>query len=53
MLLTAATLLTGRELLRPGWIEVSGANVYAIGAGAPPEALAEFLRLGTDYAARL
>ncbi|HEX3288475.1 MAG TPA: N-acetylglucosamine-6-phosphate deacetylase [Mycobacterium sp.] len=39
MLITADTLLTGRELLRPGWIEVSGANVYAIGAGAPPEAV--------------
>src|SRR5512133_1106697 len=39
MLITADTLLTGRELLRPGWIEVSGANVYAVGAGAPPEAV--------------
>ena len=37
MLITADTLLTGRELLRPGWIEISGANVYAVGAGAPPE----------------
>jgi N-acetylglucosamine-6-phosphate deacetylase len=37
MLITAETLLTGRELLRPGWIEVSGANIYAIGGGAPPE----------------
>ena len=24
MLITADTVLTGRELLRPGWIEVSG-----------------------------
>ena len=24
MLMTADTMLTGRELLRPGWIEVSG-----------------------------
>ena len=38
MLLTADTLLTGRELLRPGWIEVSGSCVEAIGAGAPPHA---------------
>ncbi|OYN75764.1 N-acetylglucosamine-6-phosphate deacetylase [Mycolicibacterium sphagni] len=36
MLLTAETLLTGRELLRPGWIEVSGATVAALGAGDPP-----------------
>ncbi|WP_396930761.1 N-acetylglucosamine-6-phosphate deacetylase [Mycolicibacterium sp.] len=36
MLLTAQTLLTGRELLRPGWIEVSGTTVRALGAGAPP-----------------
>ncbi|WP_319429023.1 N-acetylglucosamine-6-phosphate deacetylase [Mycobacterium sp. RTGN5] len=36
MLLTAQTLLTGRELLRPGWIEVSGTTVRAIGTGAPP-----------------
>ena len=37
-MLTADTLLTGRELLRPGWIEVSGGCVEAIGAGAPPHA---------------
>ena len=36
MLLTADTLLTGRELLRPGWIEVSDGAVQAVGAGAPP-----------------
>ena len=36
MLLTAGTVLTGRELLRPGWIEVSGQRVTAIGAGPPP-----------------
>lgn len=35
MLLTAATVLTGAELLRPGWIEVSGGVITAIGAGAP------------------
>lgn len=36
MLLTAETLLTGRELLRPGWIEVSSGRVDAVGAGTPP-----------------
>jgi N-acetylglucosamine-6-phosphate deacetylase len=36
VLLTVDTLLTGRELLRPGWIEVSQTTVDAIGTGAPP-----------------
>ena len=36
MLLTAGTVLTGRELLRPGWIEVSGSRITAVGAGGPP-----------------
>jgi N-acetylglucosamine-6-phosphate deacetylase len=36
VLLTVDTLLTGRELLRPGWIEVSQGVVDAIGTGAPP-----------------
>jgi N-acetylglucosamine-6-phosphate deacetylase len=36
MLITADTLLTGRELLRPGWIEVSQGTVHAVGTGAPP-----------------
>ena len=36
MLLTADTLLTGRELLRPGWIDVSDDVVRAAGAGAVP-----------------
>lgn len=36
MLLTADTLLTGSELLRPGWIEVSQGVVEAVGTGAPP-----------------
>ena len=36
MLLTVDTLLTGRELLRPGWIEISHGVIDAIGAGAPP-----------------
>ena len=36
MLLTADTVLTGSELLRPGWIEVAGDTIAAIGAGSPP-----------------
>lgn len=36
MLLTAGTVLTGRELLRPGWIEVSGQKITAVGAGVAP-----------------
>jgi N-acetylglucosamine-6-phosphate deacetylase len=36
LLITVDTLLTGRELLRPGWIDVSGATIVAVGAGAPP-----------------
>jgi N-acetylglucosamine-6-phosphate deacetylase len=36
VLWTADTLLTGRELLRPGWIEVSDGTVAAVGAGAAP-----------------
>jgi N-acetylglucosamine-6-phosphate deacetylase len=36
VLLTAETLLTGRELLRPGWIELADGVVSAVGAGAAP-----------------
>lgn len=36
MLITADTLLTGRELLRPGWIDVSDGVVLAVGGGPPP-----------------
>jgi len=36
MLITADTIATGRELLRPGWIDVQGAVVRAVGAGVPP-----------------
>ncbi len=36
MLLTADTIVTGREVLRPGWIEVSGTSLAAIGSGDPP-----------------
>lgn len=38
MLLTAETVLTGRELLRPGWIEVSRGAVRALGTGSAPRA---------------
>lgn len=38
MLLAADTLLTGAELLRPGWIDVADGTIRAIGAGAPPRA---------------
>jgi N-acetylglucosamine-6-phosphate deacetylase len=36
VLLTADTLLTGRELLRPGWVDASDGVVRAIGAGPAP-----------------
>jgi N-acetylglucosamine-6-phosphate deacetylase len=36
VLLTADTLLTGRDLLRPGWIDISQGLVHAVGAGAAP-----------------
>lgn len=38
MLLTADTVVTGTEVLRPGWIEFSDASVTAIGSGDPPRA---------------
>jgi N-acetylglucosamine-6-phosphate deacetylase len=37
VLLTADTLLTGRELLRPGWIEITHGAVNAVGAGPSPQ----------------
>ncbi|GLP76802.1 N-acetylglucosamine-6-phosphate deacetylase [Mycobacterium antarcticum] len=39
MLITADTLLTGRELLRPGWIEIFDGVVQAVGSGAAPGAV--------------
>jgi N-acetylglucosamine-6-phosphate deacetylase len=36
MLITAETVLTGRELLRPGWIDISGETVTAVGGGEAP-----------------
>jgi N-acetylglucosamine-6-phosphate deacetylase len=36
VLIAADTLLTGAELLRPGWIDLAGDSVRAVGAGHPP-----------------
>ncbi|WP_420121950.1 N-acetylglucosamine-6-phosphate deacetylase [Nakamurella sp.] len=36
MLITADTIATGAELLRPGWIEIADGRVRALGAGLPP-----------------
>lgn len=36
MLLAAGTVVTGAEVLRPGWIEVRDGTVQAVGGGAPP-----------------
>ncbi|MEO3756987.1 N-acetylglucosamine-6-phosphate deacetylase [Mycobacterium sp. B14F4] len=36
MLLTADELVTGREVFRPGWIEVSNAVIQGVGGGVPP-----------------
>jgi len=47
MMLTADTVLTGRELLRPGWIEVCGTKVCAVGAGPPPRAVERALGAAT------
>lgn len=38
MLLTADAVATGRELLRPGWIDVSDGVVLAVGGGPAPRA---------------
>jgi N-acetylglucosamine-6-phosphate deacetylase len=35
VLLAAGTVLTGSELLRPGWIDVVGGLIAAVGAGGP------------------
>lgn len=36
MLITADTIATGAELLRPGWLEIVDGRVLAVGAGTPP-----------------
>ncbi len=36
MLLRADTVLTGREMLRPGWLEIADGTILQVGTGAPP-----------------
>ncbi|MGJ0184700.1 N-acetylglucosamine-6-phosphate deacetylase [Corynebacterium glyciniphilum] len=36
MLVTAGVLVTGEEVLRPGWMEISDGSVTALGQGDPP-----------------
>ncbi len=36
MLITADAVVTGREVLRPGWVEVSGARVRSVASGSAP-----------------
>ena len=36
MLLSDDEVLTGTDMLRPGWIEVAGGTITALGAGDPP-----------------
>lgn len=38
MLLTADTVLTGRETLRPGWIDIAHGAVRGVGSGTAPDA---------------
>ncbi len=47
MLLTADTVVTGSELWRPGWIEVSDGTVAAVGSGAAPRRADHALGLAT------
>lgn len=36
MLISAQEIVTGREVLRPGWLEVAAGRVVAVGSGPPP-----------------
>ena len=36
MIVRAGTVLTGREVLRPGWVETAGSVIVALGSGEPP-----------------
>ena len=36
MLITADRIVTGHEVLRPGWVDVVGSQVVALGSGPPP-----------------
>ncbi|WP_156892845.1 hypothetical protein [Corynebacterium sputi] len=38
-ILTAAALVTGHEVLRPGWLEITGDTVTALGQGPAPRPL--------------
>ncbi len=38
MMITAGTVVTGREVLRPGWIDVDDGRVLTLDAGDPPRA---------------
>jgi N-acetylglucosamine-6-phosphate deacetylase len=40
-LVTADVLVTGDEVLRPGWVEVTDGTVTALGAGEPPRPTAD------------
>ncbi|MGV0868982.1 N-acetylglucosamine-6-phosphate deacetylase [Corynebacterium kalidii] len=40
-LVTADVLVTGDEVLRPGWVEVTDGTVTALGAGEPPRPSAD------------
>ena len=40
-LITAATIVTGSEILRPGWVEVDGQAVVGLGSGEPPRPLTD------------
>lgn len=35
MIVRAGTVLTGREVLRPGWVETAGSVIVALGSGEP------------------
>jgi N-acetylglucosamine-6-phosphate deacetylase len=50
MLITADVLVTGTEVRRPGWLEVSGGRVTALGTGDPPRPVASDHSAGGDLA---
>jgi N-acetylglucosamine-6-phosphate deacetylase len=41
MLITADTLVTGSEILRPGWVEVVDGRVAGLGSSGPPRPLTD------------
>ena len=36
LVVSAGTVVTGEEVLRPGWLEVEGDRIAAVGSGQPP-----------------